>query len=126
MLCSRPARAQPPIVEAAKWTFVAARIACASDRVIQSAAEGIGQSEVRAGGLDGVPDFDGLEVSVDGSPVEAAAGTAGVDPGSVAPDPASDPDDPDPDPDEPSSSPPVEDLDLMAARRSFFAQPEPR
>ena len=87
------------------------------------------QSDERFGGFDGVPGLVGPAVSVDDSPVEAAAGTAGFDPGSVAPDPASDPDDsddPDPEPEEPSSSPPDEDLDLMAARRSFFAQPEPR
>jgi hypothetical protein len=107
--------------------------------VIQSAAEGIGQSEVRAGGFDDVV-FDGLDGPDEVSPTPPPAGTAGRDPfveddpestvedpgsddgdvDSDAGDPASDADDPDSD----ESSPP-RDPDLTAACRSFLAQPEP-
>ena len=49
MLWSRPARAQPPIVDGVKWTFVAARISAASARVIQSVGAGHrGQSPTEA------------------------------------------------------------------------------
>jgi hypothetical protein len=98
-------------------------MACASASVIQSPAEGIGQSVSRVGFFVAVPDFDGFGVPLDESPVVAAAGTAGDD--SV-----SEPDDPEsldePPSDEPSSLPPGDEPLLMAARRSFFAQPEPR
>jgi hypothetical protein len=123
MLWSRPTRAQPPIVAVAKWTFAAARICWASNRVIQSAAEGIAQSDVRAGGFEDVPDLDGLGVPVDDSPVPAAAGTAGDDSPSEDDDPLSESDDPD---SLPLSSPRDDELDLIAARRSFLAQPVPR
>ena len=125
MLWSRPSRAHPPIVEVVKCTFAAARMACASARVIQSAADGIGQSASRVGVLVAVPDFDGFEAPLDESPVAAAvvAGTAGDD--SV-----SEPDDPDSFVEAPSeglsSLPPDEEPLLTAARRSFLAQPEPR
>jgi hypothetical protein len=121
MLWSRPIRAQPPIVDVVKCTFAAARMACASDNVIQSAADGIGQSESRAGVFAAVPDVDGF-VSADGRPLEAAAGTAGADS-------LSEPDDPDslagPASVVPSSPPREPEPVLTAARRSFFAQPEP-
>src|SRR5688500_11050753 len=101
MLWSRPSRAQPPIVEVVKWTFAAARTACASDRVIQSAAEGIGQSRSRPGGLVAVPDFDDLGAPLDDSPVAAAAGTVGDD--VSAPDDPESLDEPPSDVDEPPS-----------------------
>jgi hypothetical protein len=70
-----------------------------------------------------VPDFEGLGVPVDDSPVPAAAGTAGDESPSEDDDPLSDSDDPD----SPAlSSPRDDEPDLIAARRSFFAQPVPR
>ena len=123
MLWSRPSRAKPPIVEVVKCTFAAAMTACASASVIQSAAEGIAQSASRVDVLVAVPVFDGLDIPVGELPVAAAAGTAGD--ASV-----SEPDDPEsfdaPPSEDPSSPPPGEDPLLMAARRSFFAHPEPR
>ena len=129
MLCSRPTRAHPPIVDVVKWTLAAARISCASESVIQSAADGIVQSEVLIGAFDGAPDFDGLAASVEASPSLAA-----VDADDVA---ASD-DEPEalvdallseprsePRSDESSSLRPDEAPDLTVALRSFFAQPEP-
>ena len=111
------------MVEVVKCTFAAAMMACASASVIQSAADGIGQSASRVGVFVAVPDFDGVGVPFDESPVVAAAGTAGDD--SV-----SEPDDPEsldePRSEELSSLPPDDEPLLMAARRSFFAQPEPR
>src|SRR5688572_25406755 len=104
MLWSRPSRAQPPIVDVAKCTFAAARMACASDRVIQSAAEGIGQSRSRPGGFVAVPDFVALDPPLDEPPSELDEPLSGVL----------------------SSPPPPEDEPVLtAARRSFFAQPEP-
>jgi hypothetical protein len=105
-----------------KCTFAAARTAWASDNVIQSPAEGIGQSGSRVGVFVAAPEVDGFCVPADGPPLEAAAGTAGVDslsapddPGSLA-GPASV---------VPSSAPREAEPVLTAARRSFFAQPEP-
>jgi len=114
------------MVEVVKWTFAAARTACASERVIQSAAEGIGQSELDAGGFDELPDPGGVAVAVgeDDSPFPAAAGTAV--PVSPSDDEAGDlsaPVEPESaDPSSPLDDPPV----LIAARRSFLAQPVPR
>jgi len=129
MLCSRPSRAQPPIVDVVKCTFAAARTACASDRVIQSVADGIGQSRSRPGGFVAVPAFDDLDAPLDDSSVADAAGATGDDPVSVPDDPDS-LDEPPSDVDEPASvedsSPALEaEPVLTAARRSFFAQPEP-
>jgi hypothetical protein len=128
MLWSRPSRAQPPIVEVVKWTLAAARMACASVRVIQSAAEGIGQSDGLARDFDEAPDFDGFAgpADDDGSVVPAPAGTAAspasdVEPGSAG-DPFSDVVELSV---EPSSPLPDEAPDRAAARRSFFAQPDP-
>jgi hypothetical protein len=111
--------------------------------VIQSAAEGIGQSEVRDGGFDEAPDPDGLALDVDDSAFPLAAGTGALlspsedeDGALSAPDepesdePESAPDEPESAPDEPESddpSSPFDDApDLIAARRSFLAQPVPR
>ena len=130
MLWSRPSRAQPPIVDVAKCTFAAARMACASDRVIQSAAEGIGQSRSRPGGFVAVPDFADLDSPLDDSLVVEAAGATGDDPASVPDEPDSF-DEPPSELDEPLSGalssppPPGDEPVLTAARRSFFAQPEP-
>jgi hypothetical protein len=79
--------------------------------------------------LVAVPDFDDLGVPLDEAPVAAAAGTAGVDSESVPDDPDS-LDGPPSDVDVPlsdavSSLPPDAAPVLTAARRSFFAQPEP-
>jgi hypothetical protein len=118
------------MVEVAKCTFEAARMACASARVIQSAAEGIGQSEERAGGFAALPDFDDFEVPLGESPLPAAAGTAGFEPDSDAPSDDAVSDEPESEPDAPASaalSPlPADVRDLIAECRSFFAQPEPR
>ena len=127
MLWSRPTRAHPPIVDVVKWTLAAARMACASARVIQSAAEGIGQSEVLAGALVPAPDFDGLDGPFEVSPVPVVAGTddspRSEDESDVADDPLSDVDDP---LSEALSSPlPWEAPDLTAVRRSRFAHPDP-
>ena len=124
------------MVDVVKWTFAAARMAWASDSVIQSAAEGIGQSAVRARVFDDDPDFD----TFDDSFVESLVAVAVVG-GGDAPDPSvdesasfdvpvSDEDDPGSDDDDPvsdePSSPPADDAPVLtAARRSFFAQPEP-
>jgi hypothetical protein len=99
--------------------------------VIQSAAEGIGQSDLRLEDFDGVPDFAALDVPGADSPVAAGAGADGPDASSDEDDPESDPDPDAPDSpwDEPASddpsSPPWDVADLTAARRSFFAQPVP-
>jgi len=121
-------RAQPPIVEVVKWTFAAARMAWASESVIQSAAEGMGHSGSVVGFLDGRSDFDGLDVASEPSPEAAAAGARGEDSGSE--DPPSDAGAPPSDVDDPAaaelSSPlPVAEPVFTAARRSFFAHPEP-
>ena len=128
MLWSRPTRAQPPIVEVVKWTFAAARMACASDRVIQSAAEGIGQSAVLAGALVEAPGFDGFGGPLDDSPVAVAAGTDASPPSDDDPEPADDPfsDVEDPPSDAPSSPLDWDEPDFTAVRRSLFAQPDPR
>jgi hypothetical protein len=114
-------------VEVVKWTFAAARMACASDKVIQSAAEGIGQSEVVAGALVDAPGFDGFDGPLDESPVPVAAGTDGSTPSDDDPEPAdeafSDVDGP---PSEaPSSALPWDEPDLTAVRRSRLAHPDP-
>ena len=110
-------------MEVVKWTLAAARMACASDSVIQSAAEGIAYSEVLTGALDGAPDFDGFAGPAGASPPFSPAGAADA----AASDDESEP------PDgpfsalpsaEPSSRPDA-DPDFTAARRSFFAHPEP-
>jgi hypothetical protein len=96
--------------------------------VIQSAAEGIGQSEVGAGDFDEVPDPDAFAVDVvvdvDDSAFSLAAGTAAL----VSP--SDDDDGPLSAPDEPESadpSSPFDDApDRIAARWSFLAQPVPR
>ena len=134
MLWSRPTRAQLPIVDVAKWTFAAARMACASDNVIQSAAEGIGQSAARARVFDGGSAFDEPGFGGDGDPFDAPLGAGVVGEGGVASDRSvegsdsfaespSDAGDPFSEP--PSSPPPDDAAVLTAARRSFFAQPEP-
>jgi len=114
------------MVDVVKWTFAAARMACASERVIQSAAEGIGQSEVGAGGFDELPDPAGLAVAVDvdDSPFPVAAGTVAlVSPSYDEAGVLSAPDEPESaDPSSPLDDAPV----LIAARRSFLAQPVPR
>ncbi len=126
-------RAQPPMVEVAKWTFAAARMARASASVIQSAAEGIGQSAVGARVFDegpvsadeGDPFFDSpvAEVEAGGdAPAPSVDERASFEAGSVDA-PVSVPDDPASD--DPSSPPPTDAALLTAARRSFFAQPEP-
>jgi len=128
MLWSRPSRAHAPIVDVVKWTLAALRMACASERVIQSAAEGIGQSEVGAGGFDDGPDACALAVDVDDdvdddSAFPLAAGTAVLVSPSDDEDALSAPDEPE----SPDPSSPFEDApDLIAARRSFLAQPVPR
>jgi hypothetical protein len=77
-----------------------------------------------------VPDFDDLDAPLDDSLVTEAAGTTGDDPVSLFDDPDS-LDDPLSEVDEPpsaalSSPAPLKDEPvLMAARRSFLAQPEP-
>jgi hypothetical protein len=89
--------------------------------VIQSAAEGIGQSEVFERAFDDAPDFDGLvDVADDESPAPAAAGTA-VSPAS---DDESDFSGEGPSV-EPSSLLPAVEPDRAAVRRSFLAQPDP-
>ena len=128
MLWSRPSRAQPPIVDVVKCTFAVARTACASAKVIQSAADGIGQSRSRSADFVAVPDFDDFDAPLDDSPVAVAAGATGDAP-SVLDDPDSF-DDPLSDPAEPlsdeDSSLPADDAPVLTtARRSFFAQPEP-
>jgi len=118
------------MVEVVKWTFAAPKIACASERVIQSAAEGIGQSEVRAGGFVEAPGSAvfavavAVDVDVDDSVFPLPAGMAApVSPSEdeAAALSASD----EPDSADPSSF--FDDApDLIAARRSFLAQPVPR
>jgi hypothetical protein len=127
MLWSRPTRAQPPIVDVVKWTFAAARMACASDRVIQSAADGIGQSEVLAGALVDAPGFDGFDGSFEESPAPVAAGTDESPRSDDDPESADDPfSDADEFPSEALSSPlPWDELALTAVRRSLFAHPDP-
>jgi hypothetical protein len=113
------------MVEVVKWTFAAARMACASERVIQSAAEGIGQSRLDAGGFDELPDLAGVAVAfdVDDSPLPVAAGTAVLSPSDDEAAALSATDEPDSaDPSSPFEDAPV----LIAARRSFLAQPVPR
>jgi hypothetical protein len=95
--------------------------------VIQSAAEGIGQSDVLARAFGDATDFDGFAGPAGGeSPAPAPGGTAASpasddEPGSAL-DPFSDAVGPSV---EPSS--PLADVapDLAAAPRSFFAQPDP-
>jgi hypothetical protein len=102
-------------------------MACASDKVIQSAAEGIGQSEVLAAVLDGAPGFDGFAGPLEVSPPPVAAGTAVSAPSDEDPAPEDEPfsDEAVP-PSEALSSPlPWEEPDLTAVRRSRLAQPEP-
>src|SRR5687767_14121992 len=108
MLWRRPLRAHPPIVAVVKWTFAAARISCASDRVIQSAGDGIAQSAAGAGvlsaglaGFDAPSSFDAVFV--------AAAGSGAL----LLPS------------DEPSSPLFEDDAERAVACRSFLAQPEP-
>jgi hypothetical protein len=122
------------MVDVAKWTFAAARMACASDSVIQSAAEGIGQSAARARVFDDGSAFDEPGFDGDGDPFDdpLAAGVAGT--GGVASERSLDEsdsfdvslsDEGDPFSEPPSSPPPDDAAALTAARRSFFAQPEP-
>jgi hypothetical protein len=101
MLWSRPVRAHAPIVDVVKCTFAAARMDCASARVIQSVAAGIGQSLlVPPGPVDGA----------------GSAGLDSVDAPSAAVVALSPP---------PASSVEADARDRAAARRSFFAQPVP-
>jgi len=67
--------------------------------------------------------FVGFVVAVDDSPDVAATGVGSVDPTSGFDEPASESGDPASD--EPSSPLRDAELALIAARRSFFAQPEP-
>lgn len=77
-----------------------------------------------------VPDFDDLDAPLDDSLFVEAAGSTGDDPVSAPDDPDS-LEDPLSEPDDPLSdalsSPPLPEDEpvLTAARRSFFAQPEP-
>jgi hypothetical protein len=102
-------------------------MACASDKVIQSAAEGIGQSEVVAGALVDAPGFDGFDGPLDESPVVVAPGTDASPPSEDDPEPADDPfSDVDGPPSEaPSSALPWDEPDLTAVRRSRLAHPDP-
>jgi hypothetical protein len=73
------------------------------------------------------PDFDGLDGPFEESPAPVAAGTDDSPRSDDDPDPAEDPfsDVEDP-PSEALSSPlPWDEPDLTAARRSFFAHPDP-
>lgn len=139
MLWTFPTRAQPPIVDVVKWILAAARMAWASDRVIQSVAAGIGQSDVaEAAGFEeavAAPDeVDGgepslppdpsfaLEAPVDSEPVDSEP----VDDGpSLSLDPEAPPFADVPPSAEPSSPAFDPAPDETFARRSFFAQPEP-
>src|SRR5688500_17649765 len=107
MLCRRPTRAQPPIVAVVKCTFAAARISFASDRVIQSAADGIVQSVVEAGFVSA--GLAGFGVASSPAAAALAAGSATF----VSPS------------DGPSSHALVDDALRALACRSFLAQPEP-
>jgi hypothetical protein len=115
------------MVEALKWTLAAASNSFASARVIQSAAEGIGQSALapvtaEAGFVDGASFDDEPDPSLldDVSPE--------LDPGLW---PSLSDELRDPPLDEPSASPwpsdvaPLLDPEVAVARRSFLAQPEP-
>jgi hypothetical protein len=106
MLWTFPSRAHPPIVDVVKWTLAAARIAWASDRVIQSDPDGIDQSPPAVGSGVGVELF--VEGELDGGVSLAGASVSLLF---------------DDDPSVPAFDPPVDDL--VAARRSFFAQPDP-
>jgi hypothetical protein len=111
MLWIFPSRAQPAIVDVVKWTFAAARMSRASDRVIQSAADGIAQSAPAGGDAFNAP--DGFDVGV----LDSA-----LVPFVVAVPPSL--------PEEldavPASAPSLAvSVDRAALRRSFFAQPEP-
>jgi hypothetical protein len=104
------------MVDVVKWTFAAARMACASDRVIQSAADGIAQSASLGGaGLDaGLVDVVEVEADVDvPGPLPFEVAVAASSPPLLDVGAASVP-----------SFAPVS-LDRAALRRSFFAQPDP-
>ena len=119
MLCSFPSRAHAPIVEVVKCTFAAARTAWASATVIQSVAEGIGQSPLEP-----------LEVDVVEGPDPPDPLASPEPPVPFVDDPES-PDvslDPEPELDPPAGASSLFELELFddaPARRSFFAQPEP-
>ncbi len=107
MLWRRPARAQPPIVAAVKWTLAAARRSAASASVIQSAAATIRrQSFVAAGAAS-----TGFAAGV-GFVAESLLDSELGSPAFASP---SDP------------PPSVEVRDELDddARRSFLAQPDP-
>ena len=126
MLCKRPERAQPPIVDGRKWTFAAARISAASARVIQSVGAAIGQS-----GVFDAPDVVGFSVFFDVPERDEPPDSDDTESAFL---------DADPDPSasddaaaslfEPSSDPELSPLlfdapDAAEVRRSFLAQPEP-
>lgn len=123
MLCNRPERAQPPMVDARKWTLAAARISAASARVIQSVGAAIGQSEV----VD-APDVDGFSVVFDADVSDDAADPdpdfLGDDPEvSVSDDVAASLVEPSSEPD--AAPPTFEAPEAAVVRRSFLAQPDP-
>ena len=120
MLCSLPSRAHALIVEVVKWTLAAASSACASLTVIQSLADGIGQSPLEP------LDFDVLEGPDPPEPLASPEPALPFDddvepPDFSVPDPELEAD---PRSDESSLFEP-ELFDEVPARRSFFAQPEP-
>jgi hypothetical protein len=134
MLCNLPSRAQPLMVEVVKCTFAAASRARASDRVIQSVADGIAQSPPDAAVFDPEPpddsalafDPDADPVPVPLVPLDVVAPSPVVPPApalAAAPEPASAV----PESAEPESSPAGSEPERAAAadRRSFLAQPEP-
>lgn len=120
MLCSLPSRAQALIVEVVKRTFAAASSACASPTVIQSLADGIGQSPLEPLDVDVVEGPDPPEPLA--SPEAGFAFDDDVEPPDVSvPDPELEPEPPS----DASSLFEPELFDEVPARRSFFAQPEP-
>jgi len=125
MLCNRPARAHPPIVEGRKWTFVAARISAASASVIQSVAAGIDQSVVFD--APAVDDFSAFfDVPLSAPDDRSDADRSFLD--DVAADPVSDATADslfDPSSEPPASASGFAEPAPTVDRRSFFAQPEP-
>src|SRR6058998_3213556 len=101
MLWIFPSLAQPPIVDAVKWTLAAASRACASDTVIQSVAAGIGQSPSELAAFDvGPPRVE--DAAFDDEPVSRPVSFAPLLPEALPPEPLPpDPLPPDPLPPEP-------------------------
>lgn len=125
MLCSRPARAHPPIVAAVKRIFEEARMSAASARVIQSVEAAIDQSDVFdapdvAGfsvgfGARESDELDELDDAVSDLLDDDPDASASEDAATSLFDPSSDPEPP----------PPFDAPDAAVVRRSFFAQPDP-